>query len=42
MKITRMRANHLETPLGYDLSGLSLSWIPEGGKTGGRPGAGGP
>ena len=29
MKITRMRANHLETPLGYDLSGLSLSWIPE-------------
>ena len=24
-----MRANHLETPLGYDLSHLSLSWIAE-------------
>lgn len=29
MKITSMRANHLETPLGYDLSHLSLSWIAE-------------
>ncbi len=29
MKISAMRANHLETPLGYDLSHLSLSWIPE-------------
>ena len=29
MIITAMRANHLTTPLGYDLSHLSLSWIPE-------------
>ena len=29
MKITAMQANHLETPLGCDLSHLSLSWISE-------------
>lgn len=28
MKITRLRANHLITPLGFSLEPLSLSWIP--------------
>ena len=29
MDIVRLRANRLENPLGYDLSGLSLSWVVE-------------
>ena len=32
MKITRLRANHFDRPLGCDLSNLSLSWIPESDK----------
>lgn len=27
MKIVRLKANHFENPLGYDLNNLSLSWI---------------
>lgn len=29
MKIVKMRANHVETPLGYELSDLTLSWKVE-------------
>lgn len=29
MKITRMKANHLTTPVGCDLNNLSLSWVAE-------------
>ncbi|MCM8711526.1 glycoside hydrolase family 78 protein [Clostridium sp. SYSU_GA19001] len=29
MRIDRLRANHFENPLGYDLSDLSLSWVVE-------------
>ena len=29
MNITHLRANHHTEPIGYDLSDLSLSWIPE-------------
>ena len=29
MNVTSMLVNHVKTPLGYDLSHLSLSWIPE-------------
>lgn len=29
MNIVRLRANHLENPVGYDLSDLSLSWVVE-------------
>ena len=32
MKITHLRANHFDRPLGCDLSNLSLSWIPESDK----------
>ena len=32
MKITRLRANHLDRPLGYDFSTLALSWVPESDK----------
>ena len=32
MKLTSLRANHFDTPLGCDLTGLSLSWIPASDK----------
>ena len=32
MKITNLRANHFDRPLGCDLTGLSLSWVPESDK----------
>ena len=32
MKITCLRANHFDRPLGCDLSNLSLSWIPDSDK----------
>ena len=32
MKISRLRANHLDRPLGYDFSTLALTWVPESDK----------
>ena len=32
MKISKLRANHFERPLGCDLPDLALSWVPESGK----------
>ena len=32
MKITCLRANHFDRPLGCDLTNLSLSWIPDSDK----------
>ena len=32
MKITNLRANHFDRPLGCDLTNLSLSWVPESDK----------
>ena len=29
MKISNLRANHLSEPLGFDLSDLALSWVPQ-------------
>ncbi|GFP74530.1 alpha-L-rhamnosidase [Clostridium fungisolvens] len=29
MKIVRLRANHFENPIGYDISDLNLSWVVE-------------
>ena len=32
MKIAKLRANHVDRPLGYDFSTLALSWTPESDK----------
>lgn len=32
-KITKMRLNGIENPIGYDTSSLSFSWIVEGTKS---------